>query len=136
WSPAAASMPRSSPSPTALPVSPTSTRSRVVPKNPTLTSVRALRYTDQILTRARGTVIIGTDSARGGVPVTDKRDVLARIKRDLDGFVGRPVRIKANKGRRRVVEREGTLEKTYPSLFVVKLGPDQQNRRVSFTYAD
>jgi len=68
--------------------------------------------------------------------VTDKRDVLARIKRDLDGFVGRPVRIKANKGRRRVVEREGTLEKTYPSLFVVKLGPDQQNRRVSFTYAD
>ncbi|MFO7245659.1 MAG: Veg family protein [Thermaerobacter sp.] len=68
--------------------------------------------------------------------MSDNRDVLARIKSDLDGFVGHPVRIKAHKGRRRVVEREGTLEKTYPSLFVVKLGPDQQNRRVTFTYAD
>ncbi|HEX6988485.1 MAG TPA: Veg family protein [Bacillota bacterium] len=68
--------------------------------------------------------------------MTERRDVLARIKSDLDGFVGQPVRIKANKGRRRVVVREGTLEQTYPSVFVVKLGPDQQNRRVSFTYAD
>ena len=72
----------------------------------------------------------------GGVLVTDSRDVLAQIKSDLDSFVGQPVRIKANKGRRRMVVREGTLEKTYPNLFVIKLGPDHQNRRISYTYTD
>lgn len=68
--------------------------------------------------------------------MAETRDSLAQIKRALDGLVGRRVRIKANKGRRRIVVREGTLEQTYPSLFVVKLGSDQHNRRVSFTYTD
>lgn len=68
--------------------------------------------------------------------MTDTRDVLAQIKTDLAKFVGQPVRVKVNKGRRRVVIREGTLEEIYPNLFVVKLGPDQHNRRISYTYAD
>lgn len=68
--------------------------------------------------------------------MAETRDSLSQIKKELEGLVGRRVRIKANKGRRRIVEREGTLEQTYPSLFVVKLGADQHNRRVSFTYTD
>ena len=68
--------------------------------------------------------------------MADTRDRLSQIKKELDGLVGRRVQIKANKGRRRVVIREGTLEQTYPNLFVVKLGSDQQHRRISFTYTD
>lgn len=66
----------------------------------------------------------------------DTRFVLSKIKEDLEGHVGERIRVKANKGRKRIIEREGTLEKTYPNLFVVKLDEDQHNRRVSFTYAD
>lgn len=62
--------------------------------------------------------------------------LLLEIRRDIEEAVGQRVRVKANKGRRRFVEREGVLEKTYPSLFVVKLGPDQHNRRISYTYTD
>ncbi|HEY8393727.1 MAG TPA: Veg family protein [Thermaerobacter sp.] len=66
----------------------------------------------------------------------ETRDVLAEIRRDLENYVGKRVRVRANKGRRRIVEREGTLEKTYPNLFVIKLDEQYQNRRVSYTYAD
>ncbi|HEY8552393.1 MAG TPA: Veg family protein [Thermaerobacter sp.] len=66
----------------------------------------------------------------------ESRDVLAEIRRDLENYVGKRVRIRANKGRRRIVEREGTLEKTYPNLFVVKLDEEYQNRRLSYTYTD
>lgn len=72
----------------------------------------------------------------GGDEVTDTRILLAQIRQDLERYVGQRVVIKANKGRRRIVVREGTLERTYPSLFVVNLGPEQQNRRVSYTYSD
>ena len=77
-------------------------------------------------------------SLRGkrGVPVGESRNVLAEIRRDLENYVGKRVRIRANKGRRRIVEREGTLEKTYPNLFVIKLDEEYQNRRLSYTYAD
>ena len=62
--------------------------------------------------------------------------VLSDIRRGLDGFVGQRVLVKANRGRRKVVEREGTLERTYPSHFVILLDEDKQYRRVSYSYAD
>lgn len=62
--------------------------------------------------------------------------VLADIKRDLDGLIGSRIRLRANKGRRKVDEREGILERTYPSIFVVRLVEDSSMRRVSFSYAD
>lgn len=68
--------------------------------------------------------------------MTDTRALLAQIKQDLDRCIGRRVVVRANKGRRRIVIREGTLERTYPSLFVINLGPEQHNRRVSYTYSD
>ena len=64
------------------------------------------------------------------------QDVLSDIRRGLDGFVGQRVLVKANRGRRKVVEREGTLERTYPSHFVILLDEDKQYRRVSYSYAD
>jgi uncharacterized protein Veg len=62
--------------------------------------------------------------------------VLADIKRDLDGLIGTRIRLRANKGRRKVDEREGILERTYPSIFVVRLEEETSMRRVSFSYAD
>jgi uncharacterized protein Veg len=64
------------------------------------------------------------------------RNVLSDIRQALDGFVGARVLVKANRGRRKVVEREGTLERTYGSHFVILLDEDKQYRRVSYSYAD
>ena len=65
---------------------------------------------------------------------------LIKIKTDLADNVGHKVKLKAKRGRKQVVEREGVIENTYPSIFTVKL--DIQNdiptseRRVSYSYAD
>ncbi len=65
------------------------------------------------------------------------RGVLNTIRTDLETVVGERIRVKANRGRRKIVEREGVLEKTYPSIFVIKLdrGP-HSGRRISFSYTD
>ncbi|GGE84576.1 biofilm formation stimulator Veg [Priestia taiwanensis] len=62
---------------------------------------------------------------------------LTEIKLTLDGNLGRRLRVKANSGRRKTIERFGILAETYPSVFVVEL--DQQENafeRVSYSYAD
>lgn len=63
-------------------------------------------------------------------------NILEQIKSDLDSFVGKKVRLKANQGRRKIIEKEGILEKTYPKVFVVKVDEDQTPRRISYSYAD
>ena len=61
---------------------------------------------------------------------------IADIKKDLESFVGSRIRLKANRGRNRIVEREGVLESIYPNIFVVKLSERKIERRVSYSYAD
>lgn len=61
---------------------------------------------------------------------------ISDIKKDLESFVGSKIRLKANRGRNRIIEREGVLESTYPNIFVVKLNERKVERRVSYTYAD
>ena len=64
-------------------------------------------------------------------------NILAGIRKDLDSFVGERIKVKANKGRKRTVEREGILEKTYPNIFVVMINETENSpRRVSFSYTD
>ncbi len=65
------------------------------------------------------------------------KSVLAGLKRDLDALVGEKIKVKANKGRKRTVEKEGVLERTYPHIFVVVLDESTDcPRRVSFSYTD
>lgn len=66
------------------------------------------------------------------------KKVLAEIKQDLDSFVGNRIRVKANRGRNKVVERVGILERTYPNIFVVRLDDEKKTseRRVSYSYSD
>jgi uncharacterized protein Veg len=62
--------------------------------------------------------------------------VLDRIRGDLENFVGQRIKVKANRGRKKVMEAEGILEGIYPKLFVVRLNERQSERRVSYSYAD
>ncbi|HOB91468.1 MAG: Veg family protein [Bacillota bacterium] len=65
------------------------------------------------------------------------RNVLAKIKSDLDEYVGSRVRLTANQGRKKVMRAEGILEKTYPNIFVVRINEDSDNvKRLSYCYAD
>jgi uncharacterized protein Veg len=50
--------------------------------------------------------------------------------------VGSKIRLKANRGRNRIIEKEGVLESIYPNIFVVKLDERKVERRVSYSYAD
>lgn len=65
------------------------------------------------------------------------KSILADIKRDLESYVGAKIRLKANKGRKKILEREGVLEGAYPNIFTIRLEEsDNRERRVSYTYAD
>ena len=64
-------------------------------------------------------------------------DSVTRIRKDLEGCIGKTVILRANKGRKRIVVREGILESAYPNLFVVKIANEYDSiRRVSYTYSD
>ncbi|MFW6256843.1 MAG: Veg family protein [Bacillota bacterium] len=63
-------------------------------------------------------------------------NVLHEIKDKVDSFVGREVKVKANRGRRKAMKKEGILEKTHPNVFVVKVEDSDQTRRLSYSYAD
>jgi len=80
---------------------------------------------------------IGASLLEGcGVHLAPK-SMLADIKKDLESHVGAKIRLKANRGRRKIVEREGVLEGAYPNIFTVKIEEaDKSERRVSYTYAD
>lgn len=65
------------------------------------------------------------------------REAIKEIKQYLDASVGKRIKLKANRGRKKVIERSGVLEQTYPHIFVVKLDENRnQTRRVSYSYAD
>ena len=64
-------------------------------------------------------------------------DVVGRIKSDLEGYKGTKMRLRANLGRCKIVEREGVLEETHPNLFVIKVEEKRErSRRISYSYAD
>ena len=66
-----------------------------------------------------------------------KMSVMQRIRDDLNECLGTRLKVRANKGRKIVIENLAVLEETYPHVFVVrvetKTAPDQ---RVSYSYAD
>ena len=65
----------------------------------------------------------------------EKLNTLSIIKRDIESHVGEKVVLKANGGRRKVLVNNGVLEKTYQSIFVIRLDNDTQ-RTVTYSYSD
>ena len=64
-------------------------------------------------------------------------DPIAKIKRDVESFIGKKVRLKANRGRKKTFEKEGILEKAYSNIFVVKVTESPEfTRRISYSYSD
>jgi uncharacterized protein Veg len=64
-------------------------------------------------------------------------EVVNRIKTDLQMCVGVRMRVRANMGRCKIVERLGVLEETHRNLFVIKVEEKRnRSRRVSYSYAD
>ena len=62
---------------------------------------------------------------------------LFQIKKDIETCIGEKVQLKANKGRKKAFIKEGVLENTYPSIFVIKFENDYETtRRVSYSYTD
>lgn len=66
----------------------------------------------------------------------DRTNALEEIRARVEAYVGKRVKVRANRGRRKVIENEGIIERTYPKLFVVKLEGSEPVRRLSYTYAD
>lgn len=64
------------------------------------------------------------------------KDVLCEIRKKLEPHVGEKIRLRANRGRRKTYEKEGILESTYPSIFVVRIDEPNYFQRLSFSYAD
>ncbi|MFY9115082.1 MAG: Veg family protein [Dethiobacteria bacterium] len=64
------------------------------------------------------------------------KDVLCEIRKNLESRVGEKIRLKANRGRRRTFEKEGVLESTYPSIFVIRVDEPNYYQRFTFSYAD
>ncbi|MGB9808446.1 MAG: Veg family protein [Caldanaerobacter sp.] len=64
------------------------------------------------------------------------RSTLDEIKKQLEQHVGSRVRLKTNGGRKKTIIKEGLLEKTYPSIFIVVLDGQGATRRVSYSYSD
>jgi uncharacterized protein Veg len=62
---------------------------------------------------------------------------LAQIKKNIENCIGEKVQLKANKGRKKSFIKEGVLENSYASIFIVKFENDyEMTRRVSYSYTD
>lgn len=65
------------------------------------------------------------------------KEILNAIKREIDGHVGEKVMLKANGGRKKIMVKEGILEKTYPNIFIVRVkGKCNDERTISYSYSD
>ncbi len=69
-----------------------------------------------------------------------ERDDFNRLKRNLENNIGKQVKVTSKKGRKKSVVRQGVIERTYPSVFTVKINNDDDSneivRRVSYSYTD
>lgn len=66
------------------------------------------------------------------------KEEISLVRKQVDKYIGSKVLIKANKGRKRVVIKEGVLQSTYPSIFIVKVQNEFHDtyRTVSYSYTD
>jgi uncharacterized protein Veg len=64
------------------------------------------------------------------------KDVLFEIRKKLESHLGEKIKLRANRGRRKTFEKEGVLESTYPSIFIIRVDENNYFQRLSFSYAD
>ena len=59
---------------------------------------------------------------------------ISNIKEDIGEKIGQKIIVKGSLGRSKSFEKEATIEKTYPNIFIVKY--QENNRTVSYNYTD
>ena len=59
---------------------------------------------------------------------------ITNLKTDILDKVGQKIIVKGSLGRSKEFEKEGTIEKAYPNIFVVKY--EENDRTASYTYTD
>lgn len=62
-----------------------------------------------------------------------KNDITS-IKADIGEKIGQKIIVKGSLGRSKSFEKEATIEKAYPNLFVIKY--NENNRNVTYSYTD
>ncbi len=62
------------------------------------------------------------------------RSDIANLKTDIGGMIGQKVIVKGSLGRSKTFEKEATIEKAYPNIFVVKYNENERN--VTYSYTD
>lgn len=62
------------------------------------------------------------------------KDDITNLKTDIKENIGQKVIVKGTLGRSKFFEKEATIEKAYPNLFIVKY--DENNRNVTYSYTD
>ncbi|MCI8383869.1 MAG: Veg protein [Clostridia bacterium] len=62
------------------------------------------------------------------------RTDIANLKTDIIEKVGQKIIVKGSLGRSKAFEKEATIEKAYPNIFVVKY--EENDRNVTYSYTD
>ena len=62
------------------------------------------------------------------------RTDIANLKTDILEKVGQKIIVKGSLGRSKAFEKEATIEKAYPNIFVVKY--EENDRNVTYSYTD
>lgn len=59
---------------------------------------------------------------------------ITNLKTDINEMVGQKIIIKGSLGRCKTFEKEATIEKAYPNIFVIKY--EEEKRNVTYSYTD
>lgn len=59
---------------------------------------------------------------------------ITNLKTDINEMIGQKIIVKGSLGRSKSFEKEATIQKAYPSLFVIKY--TEEDRNVSYSYTD
>ncbi len=66
-----------------------------------------------------------------------ENQILLAIRKEIEENLGRRVVVKADKGRKRIITKEGVLENAFDDVFTVKISNSfDLERIVSYTYID
>lgn len=61
------------------------------------------------------------------------RSDIANVKTDIGEIIGKKVIVKGSLGRSKFFEKEATVEKAYPNIFIVKYEDNERNATYSYT---
>lgn len=66
-----------------------------------------------------------------------ENNMIESIRKEVEENIGRKVLVKADKGRKRIITKEGIIENAFEDVFTVRINNEfDVERTVSYTYTD